>query len=57
MTTHMVAIVFVVASTVIMSAVSLAIGILRGEDPPDPDFLLDAQKKPGDHPPYSRLRC
>jgi len=55
MTTHMVAIVVVVASTVIMSAVSLAIGILRGEDPAERDAPLDAQGKRRDRPRSSHL--
>jgi hypothetical protein len=57
MTTQMVAIVFVVASIVIMSAVSLAIGIRRGEDPSGPDFPLDADGKLSDRRRAPRLRC
>src|ERR1700686_5025636 len=55
--TRSAATVVVVASTLIMSAVSLAIGILRGEDPPEPDFPLHAHGKPSDRPPRSRLPC
>ncbi len=57
MTPHMVAIVLIVVSTVIMTAVSLAIGILRGEDAPQLDFPMDAHGKPCDRPRRSRLRC
>jgi hypothetical protein len=57
MINHMAAIVLVIASTMIMCAVSLAIGILRERDPSQPDFPLDAHGKPWDRPPHSRLRC
>jgi hypothetical protein len=53
----MVAIVFVIVCTVIMSAVSLAMGGLHGKDPPEPDSGLDARGKPRDRTPPSRLRC
>jgi hypothetical protein len=53
MTTRMVAIVLVVASTVLMSALSLAIGILRGSRPRD--FPSDAGGNPSDRPRHSPL--
>jgi hypothetical protein len=56
-TSRMVAIVFVIVCTVIMSAVSLAKGGLHGKDPPEPDSGLDARGKPRDRTPPSRLRC
>jgi hypothetical protein len=46
MTSHVTAIVLVVASSMIMSAVSLTIGFLREEDLPAPDFWWDAYRKP-----------
>jgi hypothetical protein len=57
MTPRMVAIVFVIASVVIMSAVSLAIGGLRGKDPPESNSPLDARGRPGERPRLPRLRC
>jgi hypothetical protein len=53
-TPHMTAIVLVVASTLIMSVVSLAIGFLHGDDLPAPDFSWDAYQKPW--PPRWPLR-
>jgi hypothetical protein len=44
--THMVAIVLVVASTMMMSAVSLAIGFVHGESLPEPTLPLAAHVKP-----------
>ncbi len=57
MTTGMVVIVFVITSTVIMSAVSLAIGILRGRAPREPDLPLDAHGKPRERPRLPPIRC
>jgi hypothetical protein len=50
----MVAIVLLVASTMIMSGVSLAIGFVHGEDLSGPDLGLDAHEKPW--PPRWPLR-
>jgi hypothetical protein len=50
----MIAILLVIASTVIVCAVSLAIGFLREEVLPAPDFSSDAYQKPW--PPRRPLR-
>jgi len=55
MTTRMLGIVIVVASTVIMSAVSMAIGILLGDAAPEPDSRSDADGKLSERPRYPRL--
>jgi hypothetical protein len=54
MTTHALPIVLVVVSTMIMTVVSLAIGILREEETPELDSLLDEHRKPW--PPRWPLR-
>jgi hypothetical protein len=54
MTSHVLSIVLVVASTMIMTVVSLAIGILREEETPELDSLVDEYRKPW--PPRWPLR-
>jgi hypothetical protein len=55
MTAHVVAIAVAVGGAVIMSGLSLVIGILRGEDSVEADFLADVPGKPRNRPRHSPL--
>jgi hypothetical protein len=55
MTTRLIAIAVVLGGTAIMVAVTLVIGILRGDDPPEADLPEDSHGKPGDGQPRSHL--
>lgn len=55
MTGHVVAIVVVVGGAVIMSALSLLVGMIRGENSPESDSYGDACGKPSDRPRHSPL--
>jgi hypothetical protein len=55
MTVSLIAVVVVVASTVLMSAVTLAIGILRRDSPREPDGAAEPDTKSRDGRSRSHL--
>ena len=57
MTNHLVAIVLVVATTVIAASVSLAIWATGENRRTQPAVPLDAHGKPQNSPPLPHLRC